>query len=39
MKNGWYHCIWILLLGYLIGYYFRSPGNLTVGKLYSGGGS
>jgi hypothetical protein len=34
MSNGWYHCIWVLVLGYIIGYYFRGLGNATVGKLY-----
>jgi hypothetical protein len=36
MSNTWMHCIGILLLGYIIGYYFRSPGNMTIGKLYAG---
>jgi len=29
-----WHFIWILILGYLLGYYFRSFGNMTVAKLY-----
>lgn len=24
----------IIILGYLIGYYWRTPGNVTVGRLY-----
>jgi len=34
MDKMWWHCLWILLLGYLLGYYFRSAGNMTVGRLY-----
>ena len=30
----WMHFVWIVALGYLIGYYFRGVGNMTVGKLY-----
>lgn len=35
MQNGHIFglCIWGLIVGYLIGYYFRQPGNWTVGKL------
>lgn len=33
LKDGWYHCIWILILGYLIGYYWRGLGNMTVAKI------
>lgn len=25
--------IWALVIGYLIGYYWRGPGNWTVGRL------
>lgn len=35
MNKMWWHCIWVLALGYIIGYYFRTPGNATVGKLIS----
>jgi hypothetical protein len=28
-----WHWIWIIVLGYLIGYYWRGLGNMTVGKL------
>lgn len=28
-----WHWILILLIGYLIGYYWRTLGNVTVGKL------
>lgn len=34
MRFPW-HFIGILLIGYLLGYYFRMPGNATVGKLYA----
>lgn len=30
----WMHFLWIILIGYVIGYYFRSVGNMTIGKLY-----
>lgn len=33
------HWIWVLIIGYLLGYYFRQPGNFTVGKLVAGSGS
>lgn len=36
--SNWWHLIWILAIGYLIGYYFRGIGNMTVGKLVSPGG-
>ena len=39
MSNGWYHFIWVVILGYLIGYYWRGLGNATVGKLYAPTGS
>lgn len=29
--------IWALVIGYLIGYYFRGLGNMTVGKLVGSG--
>lgn len=29
-----WHFVWVLVLGYIIGYYFRGVGNATVGKLY-----
>lgn len=29
----WQHWFFALVLGYIIGYYFRSVGNMTVGKL------
>lgn len=31
-----YHFVWILVIGYLLGYYFRSVGNMTVGRIYQG---
>jgi hypothetical protein len=34
MKFPAWHFLWILALGYLIGYYFRGLGNATVAKLY-----
>ena len=30
------HWIWVIIVGYLLGYYFRGLGNMTVGKLYPG---
>lgn len=30
----WMHVLWILLAGYILGYYFRGLGNMSVGKLY-----
>lgn len=32
MSFSW-HWLWVLLIGYAIGYYFRSPGNMTIGRL------
>jgi len=32
MMSRW-HWIWIILLGYLIGYYWRGLGNMTVARL------
>jgi hypothetical protein len=34
MSRTWMHCIWVLLLGYLIGYYFPQLAKATAGKLY-----
>lgn len=28
-----WHFVWVLAIGYVLGYYFKTPGNLTVGKL------
>ena len=33
MKAFSWHWIWVLVLGYILGYYFRGVGNMTVGKL------
>ena len=33
MPNFNWHFFWVLALGYILGYYFRSPGNMTIGKL------
>lgn len=38
MSFSW-HWLWVLLLGYVIGYYFRMPGNMTVGKLVASSGA
>lgn len=35
MKLFSFHLLWIILIGYLLGYYFRALGDVTVGKLYS----
>lgn len=29
-----WHLFFILIIGYVVGYYFRGLGNMTVGKLY-----
>jgi hypothetical protein len=29
-----WHGIWIFALGFLIAYYFRGLGDMTIGKLY-----
>jgi len=34
MKMISFHLLWIILIGYLLGYYFRGLGDVTVGKLY-----
>lgn len=34
MKFFSWHLLWIILIGYLLGYYFRGLGDATVGKLY-----
>lgn len=31
----WHHCILWLVIGYLVGYYFRGLGDMTVGRFYS----
>lgn len=31
----WMHCILWLIVGFLIGYYFPSIGDASVGKLYA----
>lgn len=33
MKFPAWHFLWILLLGYLLGYYLPQVGNMTVGKI------
>lgn len=38
MKMSMWHWVWILLLGYVIGYWWRTPGNATLGKIYGGMG-
>lgn len=32
----WKHCIWVLILGYILGYYFPQIAKATVGKLKAG---
>lgn len=35
MDMKFFHfCFWSILLGYLLGYYFRGIGNMSVGKLF-----
>jgi len=29
----WHHWVFALIIGYLIGYYFRGIGNATAGRL------
>lgn len=33
MNKMYWHLIWIILVGYLIGYYWRGLGDATVAKL------
>ena len=33
MQFRW-HMVVLLVLGYLVGYYFRGLGNATIGKVY-----
>jgi len=35
----WHHWVLALVIGYLIGYYFRGVGNMTVAKLYPSSGA
>jgi hypothetical protein len=35
MKTYYWHVLWIVAIGYLLGYYFRGLGNATVAKLYA----
>lgn len=35
----WQHWAAAVIIGYLLGYYFRGIGNMSVGKLYAGPGS
>lgn len=30
-----FHFIWVLLVGYLLGYYFPELARMTAGKLYA----
>lgn len=34
MSNRWIHLLVILAVGYALGYYFRSVGNMTLAKIY-----
>ncbi len=34
--NTW-HIIGLLIIGYAIGYWFRMPGDATLGKIYKAG--
>ena len=29
-----FHALWIFLLGFLVAYYWRSLGDMTVGKIF-----
>lgn len=33
LMSKW-HFVWILLLGYALGYWLRKPGDLTLGRIY-----
>ena len=33
VNKGWFHFIWIILLGYLLGYYWPGLAKMTVGKF------
>lgn len=39
MKYFSLHVIWILALGYLLGYYFPGPGKMTVGRFFPSSGA
>jgi hypothetical protein len=32
--NNWHYWLGAIVIGYILGYYFRGVGNMTVGKLY-----
>jgi hypothetical protein len=34
MSNGWLTIFWFLMVGYLIGYYWRTLGDKTVARLF-----
>lgn len=33
MKAHWMHFLWIIALGYILGYYFPKLGQATVGRI------
>jgi hypothetical protein len=33
----WHHWVLAVIVGYIIGYYFRGVGNMTLGKLMPAG--
>lgn len=33
----WHHWVFAIIVGYIIGYYFRQVGNVTLGKLMPSG--
>ncbi len=37
MNKYWFHMVGLILVGYLIGYYWRGLGNMTIGKLTGAG--
>lgn len=36
MKPSMWHLVLLLVIGYIIGYWWRTPGNMTLGKIYGG---
>lgn len=37
MTTRWWHIIALLVIGYAVGYWFRMPGDATLGKIYKAG--
>jgi hypothetical protein len=37
MSRPWLHFLWIIALGYALGYWMPKLGDMTLGKIYSRG--